>query len=550
MANADGGRFASLVDAILNATWESYPNMASGLGLHEYDGRLPDISRDALSRRAADVEVALASLGRIDPSALGRQAYFDYRLITGALRKELFELGELRLHETSPIDMMWHIELSGYIKRDYAPLQQRIESLAETLEQVPAFLESLKEGLSRRLSGAVLEASHEAYQGLVSFYEKDLAGAAGEVADERRRGRFRQALGPACKALRDFLGHLRSLKAEATPEFAIGADKFSRLLEYGEMVELPLKRLLEVGLDDLDRNRRLFEQAAARVDARRAPSEVMADVAGDHPTADALISVTRDMLENIRQFVIDHEVVSIPSEVRCQTVETPTFMRWAFAAMDMPGPFETKATEAFYYVTPVEQHWSDEQKEQWLTSFNHASLQNVSIHEAYPGHYVHYLHTKTAPSKVSRIFGAYSFWEGWAHYTEQMMVEEGYIGDDPRLLMGQLGDALLRNCRYVCAIRMHTDGMTVDEATRYFMENAYMEELPARKEAIRGTFDPQYLNYTLGKLMILKLREDYKREAGSAFSLKKFHDTFLSFGAPPIPLVREMMLAKPGTAVL
>ena len=163
------------------------------------------------------------------------------------------------------------------------------------------------------------------------------------------------------------------------------------------------------------------------------------------------------------------------------------------------------------------------------------------MHEVYPGHYVHYLHTKAAPSKISQVFGAYSFWEGWGHYAEEMMVEEGFA-TEPRMMLGQLADALLRDCRYVCSIRMHTQGMTVEEATRFFMENAYMEELPARKEAVRGTFDPMYLSYTLGKLMILKLREDYRAEQGAAFSLKRFHDTVLSFGAPPIPLLREMML--------
>ena len=198
----------------------------------------------------------------------------------------------------------------------------------------------------------------------------------------------------------------------------------------------------------------------------------------------------------------------------------------------------------------MEDDWSDEEKEQWLTSFNYATLRAVSVHEAYPGHYVHYLHTKNAKSKIGTIFGAYSFWEGWAHYTEQMMIEEGYGSDEPRNVLGQLMEALLRDCRFICAIRMHTQGMSRDEAMQFFMENAYMEELPAQKEAARGTFDPMYLNYTLGKLMILKLREDYRAEKGDSFSLKQFHDTFLSFGAPPIPLVREMMLRDAGEEAL
>ena len=542
--------FESAVEEILQETWEFYPNLASILGLHEYDGRLPDISRAARSRRARDLERALVSLGQINVSALSRQSFFDHRLITSALRKELFELTELRPHETNPMDMLWHIELSNYVKRDYAPLEQRAEALTSALQGVPPVLDSLKADISQKVSKAVLEASIEAYEGIVSFYDKDLPEAVGKVSDQRLLPGFEKARKAASRAVREFVQHLKALQEHAPDEFAIGAPNFQAMLRHGEMVELPLERLLELGKEDLARNRARFRQVAAQVDPSRSPGEVMAEIGADHPKAESLIAETRNMLEDIRQYLIEQDILSVPSEVRCQTQETPSFMRWAFAALDMPGPFETDADEAFYYVTPVEDHWTNQQKEEWLTSFNYASLRNISVHEAYPGHYVHYLHTRDAPSKVSRVFGAYSFWEGWAHYTEEMMIEQGFAAGDPRMMLGQLSDALLRDCRFICAIRMHTRAMTVDEATRFFMENAYMEELPARKEALRGTFDPMYLGYTLGKLMILKLREDYRHEKGAAFSLKEFHDTFLSFGAPPIPLVREMMLRERGLDVL
>ena len=543
-----GGEFKTAVDTILRSTWETYPNLASTLGLHDYDGRLSDISPSAIARRVSELERGLDSLRSIDASALDRGDRFDHRMLTATVSKELFELTQLRSHETNPMEMLWHIELSNYIKRDYAPLEERVASLTTALREVPSFLITLRDGLGDRLSGPVLEASLEAYQGLASFYEQDLPDAV-KGLDEPVHG-FEEARDAASRAIRGFVEHLKSLQERAVDDFAIGEEKFQTLLRLGEMVDIPRERLLEVGMEDLARNQARFQQAAAQVDASRSPSEVMAEVAGDHPAADALIDETRDMLEEIREYLIEHDIVTVPSEVRCQTTETPSFMRWAFAAMDMPGPYETRATEAYYYVTPVEDEWTEQQKEQWLTSFNYASLRNISVHEAYPGHYVHHLHTRGASSIVSRVFGAYSFWEGWGHYTEEMMIEEGFAAGDPRLVLGQLSDALLRNCRYICAVRMHTEGMTVDEATRFFMENAHMEELPARKEAMRGTFDPMYLNYTLGKLMILKLREDYRAERGAAFSLKEFHDTFLSFGAPPIPLVREMMLETPGDGAL
>ncbi len=543
-------RFNSMVDEILREKWEFYPNLASTSGLHEYDGRLPDISTAALGQRVSQIEQAIEGLGRIEVDELDRQAYFDHKLLLGSLRHELYELTELRVPQTNPIEMQTHVELSNYILRDYAPLAQRVESLTRALTQVPRVISQLRDGLSRHLSKAVIEASVESYEGLITFYERDVPEAVAALGDESLRQELGTAISGASKAIDGFVGYLRSLESEATDDFAIGAERFAAMLKHGEMVELPLERILEVGLEDMARNLARIRQLAREIDSSKSPQQLMADVADRHPNADSLVAETRATLEKIRQYLIDHSIVTVPSEIRCATAETPSFMRWATAALDVPGPLEMNATEAYYYVTPVEDSWTDVQKEEWLRNLNYAVLEIASIHEAYPGHYVHYLHTRSAPSMVSRVFGAYSFWEGWAHYAEEMMMEEGYAEGNPQLVMGQLSDALLRDCRLVCSIRMHTQGMTVDEATRFFMENAFLEELPARKESMRGTFDPMYLNYTLGKLMILKLREDYRHEQGNSYSLKGFHDTFLSFGAPPIPLVREMMLRNPGAHVL
>jgi len=237
----------------------------------------------------------------------------------------------------------------------------------------------------------------------------------------------------------------------------------------------------------------------------------------------------------------------VPSEDRCQVTETPAYMRYAFAAMDSAGALETQATESFYYVTPVEPSWTPVQKEEWLSNFNYDTLKIISIHEVYPGHFVHHLHNKYGRNLplVNRVATSYAFTEGWAHYTEEMVLDTDYAKGQPKLQLTQLLEALVRNCRYLCSIRMHTQGMTVDQATRFFMENAFMGELPARREALRGTFDPGYLNYTLGKLMIKKLARDYRQEKAGAFSLKEFHDRLLSYGAPALPLVREVMLENP-----
>jgi Bacterial protein of unknown function (DUF885) len=263
--------------------------------------------------------------------------------------------------------------------------------------------------------------------------------------------------------------------------------------------------------------------------------------AHDHPPADRLLADAEAVLEDLRAFVEGRGLVSIPSPVRCRVEETPPFARWAFAMMDTAGPFEA-AAESFYYITLPDPAWPPEQAEEWLRKFDYATLRDVGIHEVYPGHYVHFLHMRTVPGALRRVLTSYSFVEGWAHYCEEMMLEDGYGAGDPHLRLAQLSEALLRNVRFLVSIKMHTRGLSREGAARMFVEEAHMDALPADREAVRGTFDPGYLNYTLGKLMVTKLREDLKRHEGGAFSLRGFHDQLMTLGAPPVPLARRRLL--------
>jgi uncharacterized protein (DUF885 family) len=310
-------------------------------------------------------------------------------------------------------------------------------------------------------------------------------------------------------------------------------------------------------LRELAAKQAVFAEAARQIDPSKKAVEVFQAIQKDHPTEQKLIPDTARDLELIRQFLVDRRIISLPSKVRAQVTETPQYLRaTSFASMDTPGPFETKATEAYYYVTPPENNWSSQQKEEWLTSFNYYTTDIVSIHEAYPGHYVQFLHLNaSSANKLEKVFSSYAFTEGWAHYAEQMMVDQGFGSNMPpdssgsggrlqaaKYLLAQTDEALLRACRFCVSIKMHCQKMSVDEATRFFHENCYYEEKPARQEAMRGTFDPEYLYYTLGKLEILKLREDYRKQEGAKFTLRKFHDEMLRHGAPPIRLLREVLL--------
>ena len=535
---------------LLEERWSFYPSEASELGLHQHDGMLPDLSETAVRGRLRQISVGLERLFTIHLEELPAQERMDYRLLEMALRKEHFELAELHATETDPMSQLGHLNVTGYIQRDYAPLPDRVRSLARLLFQVPEFLNTALGTLREEVAKPILDASIESYEGMARFYRTDLGKVAREIGDSGLLDSFEGARERAATAVDGFVSFLKARLGKASPRFAIGPDFYQKMLLYGEMVDLPLSRLAEVGEADLRRNLDRLTEVAARIDRSRTVKELIEESRVGHPSAESLIPDSRRILEELRQFVIDGDLITVPSEQRCQVVETPPFMRWAFAAMDTPGLLETRALESYYYMTPVESQWTERQQEEWLSNFNYHTLKIVGIHEVYPGHFVHHLHGRSAPSLASKALDTYSFSEGWAHYTEEMVLEAGYGEEDLALKLSQLCEALLRDCRYICSIGMHTQDMDVEEAIRFFMEKAFMEEFPAKKEALRGTFDPGYLNYTLGKLMILKLREDYRRERGSSFSLKEFHDRLLSYGTPPVPLLREPLLKDPTGASL
>ncbi len=539
-----------LIEEYMQAYFEANPVMASSwLGLHHYDGRLPDLSRDSFEKRVAALKDLQSRVEQL-PDPGDKDSHFDRELLLRSIRDELFATEDIRGHENNPMFYANLLDVSAYIKRDYAPLTERLDKLVQHLAQIPAVLEAAKQHLETALAKPVLETSIGMYEGLISYYEHDVTASVARANSPDLTARFEAAREKAVAAIRDFIQLLTGRLPQAHFNFAIGAEKYRKMLASSELVDLPVEKVLEVGERNLADNLRELREVCERIRPGATVHEIMLEVSKHHPTPESLVPDTRNKLEEVRQFLIDHKIVTVPSEVRCQVQETPPFMRWAFAFMDPPGPFETVATEAFYYLTPVEPEWPDQQKEEWLTKFDYYTLQDVSVHEAYPGHYLHFLHTQLVPQPLRKMVGAYSFVEGYAHYTEQMMLEEGYASEDLRYKVGQLLEALLRNCRYIASVKMHTQGMTVDEAARFLMENAFMEETPARSEAVRGTFDPGYLNYTLGKLLLLKLREDYKAEKGASFNLQEFHDRVLAYGAPPIPLLRAVLLEHDNGEIL
>src|SRR5437762_1163209 len=556
-AETENGEYEAVAEEYIKGYLGAHPLEGTALGLHEYDGKITDYSRLALDAELSRLRRFDDRLIKFDSAKLSSRQSIDLRILQAAVKKDLFEMQDMSVFERNPMVYARAADVNVYIKRNFAPLEDRVRSLVAIESQIPNILIAARTNLSDVLPKPYVELAIQIAKGSADFLKKDLVAAIGNLKDEQLRGAFHEANRKAANALNDYAAWLEREKLpKASMDFALGEEKFRRFLAQTELVDLPPQKILEIGLEQLKAEQTAFAEAAKKIDPNKTPIEAFKQIQSEHPSPDKLIPDIAKDLHKLRKYCVNRHLISIPSEVRAKVKETPQYLRaTSFASMDTPGPFEKRATEAYYYVTPTEHDWPEKQKQEWLTAFNYYTSDITSIHEAYPGHYVQFLHLNASPaSRVEKIFGSYAFIEGWAHYCEKMMLDEGYCNPTgetrsednvkraAKYRMAQADGALLRLCRLCVSIKMHTQNMSIEEATKFFQENCYYEEKPARQEAMRGTFDPGYLNYTLGKLEILKLRDDYKAQQGDAFSLQKFHNELLNHGMPPIRLLREIML--------
>jgi len=554
---SDDSALDSFAEGFVKGYLDWRPGEGVSLGLHQYDGKSTDYSRSSLDAELARLNKAERTLAALPTNNLTRRGSCDYRLLQSALRKELFKFQDLQSYTRNPMTYARSMAVNIYIKRDFAPLPERVRSIIAILRQSSNVFAAARANLDEIVPRPLVETAIQIAEGSAEFLAKDLVTALKDLKDDSLQAQFNTANQLAISELRGYVAWLKEKKLPAADNrFALGREKFAKMLREGELIDLSPERILDLGLRELRREQQVLAATAKKIDPTKKATDVLKQIQKDHPTAESLIPDTRKNLEAIRQFLIDRHIVTIPSPVRARVEETPQFDRaTSFASMDTPGPFETKATEAYYYVTPVEQEWSPQQKEEWLTAFNYYTTDVVTIHEAYPGHYTQFLCLNASgANRMEKILSSYAFVEGWAHYTEQMMLDEGFGPNMPSLSsqppalvaakyrLAQSDEALLRLCRLCCAIKLHCQGMTVDEATRFFQDNCYYEEKPARQEAVRWTFDPEYLYYTRGKLQILKSRRDWQKQEGTRFALQQFHDEMLRHGAPPLRLLRELIL--------
>ena len=537
----------SLLRDYMEASLAFSPGAATSRGFHQHDGELGGRSRAAIESRRGTVQRQLESLRAIDGGRLSLEEWADRDLLERRMLWELTDIDEVQSWRVSPNGYLATVggSLNGLVIRDFAPLPERARSLVSRLRQVPRLLDQAKANLERPTRVHV-ETAIEQGTGLRSLFLRDLPEAMSSLSDGALRGEFRTACEEALAAVDGYVAWLKeSLLPVAAEEFAWGPDKFGKLLRYVDFVDRPLDELVKRGQDDLRAHQERLKEVAGRIKAGASPVEVVDEVSRHHPAADGLIGETDALLEDLRRFSVDAGICTMPTEVRIQMQETPGFARATTqAACSPPGPWEERATEAYYYVTPPDPEWPPERTEAYLKFFNRYSMPGITAHEAYPGHYVHLTYLRRAKSDAGKFLMTTTTIEGWAHYVEQLMVEAGYRDGDPRLELMQIREALLRLCRYLAAFGIHTQGWTFDQAVRFFMEEGYATQPIAERETKRGVIGPSYYAYTLGKHQILSLRDKLRAKLGPRYDQRAFHDAFMQLPYP-VSIIESMMLASP-----
>jgi uncharacterized protein (DUF885 family) len=515
------------------------PSSATSAGIHKYDDQIEDYSKAGVAARVTKLKQFEAEFAKLPAEP-------DRDLVLSTIRANLLEYETIRNWERNPDVYSGGISSSAFtiMSRTFAPPEARLRSLIARERKMPQVLAAARVNL-KNPPKIYTEIAIQQAPGIISFFQKDVPLAFKSVTDQKLLAEFQGANDAVIKALGDYQIYLKTdVLPRSNGDFRLGAETYAKKLLLEEMVEIPLDRLLAIGYADLHANQQKYRETALLIDKTKTPQQILAEAVKDYPAPDQLLDTFRNTLGGLRDFIISHKLVTIPSPVLPILEETPPFMRaTTFASMDTPGPYETVAKEAFFNVTIPEKSWSPERVESFMGQFNRGTILSTAVHEAYPGHYVQFLWMPRIQSRVRKLLGASSNAEGWAHYCEQMMLDEGY-SNEPKMRLGQLQDALLRDARYIVGIEMHTGKRTFDQAVDFFVKEGYQPHEVGVIETKRGTSDATYLYYTLGKLQILKLREDYKKMRGSQFSLQEFHDSFLKQGFPPIKIVRKAMLGN------
>jgi uncharacterized protein (DUF885 family) len=549
--------WTSLVNAYFDSVYLPFnPTEGTSAGLHQYDGKMENYSSASLEKEAAALRIYAKKVAAFPAAKLDLSGEGDREFLLGTIRSQLLTLETIRPWQKDPDFYSSGISNSAFtiIERDYAPADVRLAALIAREKQMPAALEAARENLANPPK-IFTDIALEQLPGIISFFQNDIPAAFTSVKDRKLQDEFHVSNAAVIEALSHYEQWLKTgVLPKSNGDFRIGAATFSAKLRDDEMANIPLDRLLTIAYADLHKNQEQFRQIAHELDPSKTPMQVLGELQTDHPAPDQLLGKFQNTFNNLIQFIREKQIVSIPSDVQPTLEDTPAFMRaTTFASMDSPGAYETGSHKAYFNVTVPGADETPQERAESMAAFNIGTIVSTSVHEAYPGHYVQFLFMPQIHSRVRKMLYSSSNVEGWAHYCEQMMLDEGYGqpgwgAKDAReaklIRLGQLSDALLRDARFIVGIKMHTQGMTIDQAVDFFQKEGYQTRATGLVETKRGAGDPTYLYYTLGKLMILKLRADVQQKEGAAFSLEKFHNEFLLQGGAPLPVVRRAMLGN------
>jgi len=541
------------VDDLLGYLHETHPTHATLDGVHTHDDLLEDVSRHGIDSEAHALAGYLRRLDEINRDALTGVERLEHRMLTSHLQARMFDLEAVRTWERNPqfYSDLLASSLAGQTLFTHAPAAERARRVLSKLRQTPRLIQAARDNI-KDAPGIFVKVGIETMRGTLKFIDEDLPRAFADVDDLHLLGDLADAQVEASQAVGQYVQYLETeLAPKARASFRLGRDKFEQKLRLEEGISLPLDKLLAIATRELLATQEEFRSLAGKNNGGD-PMAAWARTKAQHPAPGQLVATGRQQLDELATFLERQNVIALPSGEPIAVAPTPDFYRWSFASMWTAGPFESKPTRAHYYLTDVDPSWSAERQDEHLRDYNFPTLWSITIHEVYPGHFLHAQHLRKVESKSRKsiMFAPASFIEGWAHYCEQMMIEVGFGRQDPAIKLGQLAEALIRLVRFIVCIKLHAEDMSVEQGVRYFRDEAFMEEGSARREAERGAFDPTYLVYTVGKLMLLKLRQDYKQQQGKAYSLRSFHDTLLGQGTAPFWLHRQLMLGDDGGDLL
>jgi len=577
-------------DGFVQSYFAAQPFFAAQQGKHEYDGQLPDVSAHGIKREIARLHDQRDQLNAVDPTQLEPQERFDRAYLLNVVDRDLYYLEKTHFPSTNPYWYLGYIDPDMYLSRNYAPLNVRMKAYIKYARGIPKMASDIQANLAGPLPKTYVELGIAVFGGLVDFYKKDVAAVFASVNEPAMQKDLTEADNNAAVAMSNLSIHLTELRKTATDNFALGKDLYAQMVKDTEQVDLPIEQIEAAGRADLERNTAALKAECANYLPKGTLAACVAKVSAKKP-AEGTLDAARRQLVMLREFVQKNNVVSIPNDDQALVAEAPPYNRNNAAFIQVPGPYD-KGVAATYNIAPPDPKWSKAEQLQYIPS--EATLLFTSVHEVWPGHFVQFLHSNSNPDKLEGLWVGYAYAEGWAHYCEEMMIEEGLGRGDPELHIGQIMDALLRDVRLLSSIGLHTESWTVAQSEKMFREQAFQDPGNARQQAARGTYDPAYLNYTLGKLMIRKLRADWvaKMRSGGGQTASTaapasapasaattgpamtgpamtgpamtgpsmtgtsagddqalwhdFHDKFLSYGGPPIPMVRKEMMGEAG----